>query len=118
MTDITDFARVVDGLESWDDWCAAWSAAAVDGGSAYHGPCAVSPFRGGGATVSGTGRISQPRARDAMTARAVLRAVRLPERATPPRPIDAGALQTAYGAVVASVRVWLLSTWMTLPAPS
>jgi dipeptidyl aminopeptidase/acylaminoacyl peptidase len=23
-----DFARVVDGLESWDDWCAAWSAAA------------------------------------------------------------------------------------------
>jgi len=23
-----DFARVVDGLDSWDDWCAEWSAAA------------------------------------------------------------------------------------------
>ena len=25
----TDFERVLDGLESWDDWCAAWSEAAA-----------------------------------------------------------------------------------------
>jgi len=25
-----DFARVMDGLESWDDWCSAWSSAAAD----------------------------------------------------------------------------------------
>ena len=24
-----DFERVLDGLDSWDDWCAAWSASAA-----------------------------------------------------------------------------------------
>ena len=60
---------------------AAWSAATIDGGSAYQGPCAVSPVRGGGATVNGTVRLSQPRARGSMAARAVMRADSLPERA-------------------------------------
>lgn len=26
---VADFERVMDGLESWDDWCTAWSAAAA-----------------------------------------------------------------------------------------
>ena len=50
----------------------AWSVASIDGGSADQGPCAASPVRGGGATVSGTERLSQPLARGSMTARAVL----------------------------------------------
>ena len=44
-------------------------------------PVAASPFHGGGATVCGTCRLSQPYARVRMTARAHLRVDPLPERA-------------------------------------
>ena len=54
--------------------------------------------------MSGTGRISHPRAREAMTGRAVLRAVQLPERAKLPHPVMRERCWN-YGAVVASVSV-------------
>lgn len=49
---VADFARVTDGLERWDDWCAAWSAVAAEHEALGHDALAEGRTRSAGEHLS------------------------------------------------------------------